>query len=230
MINNIAEKNLKCLILFGSHARGDHSLHSDIDLLGIETSQDYTVRNVNTVNFSFYSPERALLMSNQGDLFYLHIISEGKCLFNEDFFTDLKNNFRYKDNYLSESSTAYYLALKIYEQRDNVKNWEIANKRISWCVRTILIAIGAERRIPAFSKTSLALILSEHEYRFSDALFLIDAKNNKVRNDLVINNLFLFLQRFSYLNKFINKKMFYSNGIIHSTIDAIINSTPVNYD
>ncbi|MBK4670272.1 nucleotidyltransferase domain-containing protein, partial [Enterobacter hormaechei] len=60
MIINQYNDNLKSLILFGSHSRGDNTIDSDIDLLGIDDAQKFTVRNIGKVNFSFYSTEKSL--------------------------------------------------------------------------------------------------------------------------------------------------------------------------
>ncbi|WP_420255469.1 nucleotidyltransferase domain-containing protein, partial [Leclercia adecarboxylata] len=111
--------HIKSLILFGSHSRGDNTIDSDIDLLGIEDAQQFTVRNVEKVNFSFYSTEKSLQMCKEGDLFFLHIISEGKCLFNDSFFNQLRNSFRFKESYLNEAAIAYYLAQKIIKNSPN---------------------------------------------------------------------------------------------------------------
>ena len=181
------DENLKCLILFGSHARGDQTIESDIDLLGINESKKFTVRNIDSVNFSFYSPTKALDMSCNGDLFFLHIIKEGKCLFNEVFFTQLKSSFRFKNSYIDEASVAFYLALKIFENKDKIINWPVANKRISWCVRTILIALSAENKTPYFSKSQLSLALINNGFSFEDSILLIDAKNKKEKSDYILN-------------------------------------------
>lgn len=229
----IFEKNctpLKSLILFGSHARGDQTINSDIDLLGIDDSQKFSVRNIDTVNFSFYSEKKAFDMSRNGDLFFMHIVNEGKCLFNENFFDTLKRSFTFKDSYLEEASTAYYLGLKIIEHSNNITNWKMANKRISWCVRTILIAISAESRKPFFSKFELSNALINNGFSHSESFSLIDAKNAHDRNENILNLLSELLLKYNYLHKLVNKKIFYSNSIVHTTLDAIINSIPINYD
>lgn len=224
------DENLKCLILFGSHARGDQTIESDIDLLGINESKKFTVRNIDSVNFSFYSPTKALDMSCNGDLFFLHIIKEGKCLFNEVFFTQLKSSFRFKNSYIDEASVAFYLALKIFENKDKIINWPVANKRISWCVRTILIALSAENKTPYFSKSQLSLALINNGFSFEDSVLLIDAKNKKEKSDYILNLLLYFTVKYSFLKSKIKKKDFYSSSIVHVTLDTIINSIPVNYE
>ncbi|QRG79201.1 nucleotidyltransferase domain-containing protein [Citrobacter sp. R56] len=230
MIFESKNTDLKCLILFGSHARGDQTISSDIDLLGIDDSQKFTVRNIDTVNFSFYSSDRALHMSCSGDLFFMHIVNEGRCLFNDPFFEKLKSCFNFKESYLEEASTAYYLGLKIIELSNNITNWKMANKRISWCVRTILIALSAENRTPFFSKSELSNALIKEGCSHFESLLLIDAKNSQDKDERTLELLSELLKKYSFLHNLVNKKNFYSNGIVHTTLDAIINSIPISYD
>ncbi|QFH63259.1 nucleotidyltransferase domain-containing protein [Leclercia adecarboxylata] len=222
--------HIKSLILFGSHSRGDNTIDSDIDLLGIEDAQQFTVRNVEKVNFSFYSTEKSLQMCKEGDLFFLHIISEGKCLFNDSFFNQLRNSFRFKESYLNEAAIAYYLAQKIIKNSPNISNWSVANKRISWCVRTILIALSAEQRNPIYSKTQLSAKLIEIGFESKSTLLLIDAKKINYENKDILNLLSYFIYKYSFLEKELSKKEFYSSGIVHSTLDAILNSVPSHYE
>ncbi|HFE3557097.1 nucleotidyltransferase domain-containing protein [Enterobacter hormaechei] len=230
MIINQYNDNLKSLILFGSHSRGDNTIDSDIDLLGIDDAQNFTVRNIGKVNFSFYSTEKSLEMCSQGDLFFLHIIREGKCLFNDTFFNELKNSFKFKKSYLREAAVAYYLAQKIIEHSSTISNWIIANKRISWCVRTILIALSAEQRSPIYSKLELSSKLMEIGLENQSTMLLIDAKNFNFENQEILSILAYFLYKYSFLEKELNKKEFYSSGIVHSTLDAILNSIPNQYE
>ncbi|HGY2284824.1 TPA: nucleotidyltransferase domain-containing protein [Citrobacter braakii] len=230
MIFNQYNENLKSLILFGSHSRGDNTIDSDIDLLGIDDKQKFTVRNIGKVNFSFYSTDKSLEMCRQGDLFFLHIVSEGKCLFNDHFFNELRNSFRFKESYLSEAAVAYYLAQKIIKNSSDISNWIIANKRISWCVRTILIALSAEQRNPIYSKTELSTKLIEIGFENNSTMLLIDAKKFNTKNNEILSFLSYFLNKYKFLEKELNKKNFYSDGIVHSTLDAILNSTPSHYE
>ncbi|OAT30048.1 hypothetical protein M976_01168 [Buttiauxella ferragutiae ATCC 51602] len=229
MIKIKNENALKCLILFGSHARGDIDIHSDFDLLGIDDSKDYTVKDVGKVNFSLYSSSEALKLSSEGNLFFLHIITEGKCLFNEDFFSQLKSVFSYKESYLEDAIIAYFLAEKILEKKEIITNWVIANKRISWCVRTILIAISANNRNPIFSKYELASVAFKNKYSSQQSITLIDAKSKDSRDENILFLLTEFLIEYIYLKDKASKGMLYSKGIVSSTLLSIVNTTPVFY-
>lgn len=224
MIINYSEKKLSCLILFGSHARGDTDKNSDFDLLGVDNSQSHTVRDNGKINFSLYSSGEILTMSENGDLFLLHITKEGKCLFNDDFFEEVKRRFKYKSSYFNEASTAFFLAKKILENNFRIQNWPLANKRISWCVRTILISESAEIRKPVFSKDGLASALSTHKFEKTDAMTLIDAKANKYKNEKIIFLLEEFLNHYKHLISNKKKIEMYSQSIVHSTLDRIINT------
>lgn len=229
MIDIENQNALKCLILFGSHARGDIDIHSDFDLLGINDSKDYTVKDVGKVNFSLYSTSESLKLASEGNLFFLHIIKEGKCLFNDAFFSQLKESFIYKKSYLEDAVVAYFLAEKILGHKDIITNWVIANKRISWCVRTILIALSANEKKPIFSKYELANVAFKRNYSPKESISLIDAKSRDKKDDKILLMLQDFLIEHQELKGQISKGILYSKGIVSSTLFSIINTSPVFY-
>ena len=226
MINNHLEKNLSCLILFGSHARGDNDQYSDLDLLGIDDNQHHTVRDYGKVNFSLYSSTEAIEMVKRGDLFFLHIIREGKCIYNEEFFLNLQKEFKFKKSYFEEASIAHFLGENILKNEHKIKNWAIANKRISWCVRTILISESADIRLPVFSKIKLSKVLSNKKFSDSDSLYLIDAKSKKNKDSRLIILLNCFLEQYQHLKTDNKKGYLYSQSIVSSTLEKIISTKP----
>lgn len=204
-------------------------MHSDFDLLGINDSRDYTVKDVGKVNFSLYSTSESLKLASEGNLFFLHIVKEGKCLFNDAFFSRLKECFTYKESYLEDAVVAYFLAEKILAHKDIITNWVIANKRISWCVRTILIALSANEKSPIFSKYELANIAFKSNYSSQESLSLIDAKSTNDKDDKILSMLQDFLIEHCNLKGKISKGVLYSKGIVSSTLFSIINTSPVFY-
>ncbi|MFM4919079.1 nucleotidyltransferase domain-containing protein [Aeromonas dhakensis] len=233
MISNI-NKNLQCLILFGSHARGDVDKNSDLDLLGIDNTTQHKTVSVNKVNLSLYTLENLITMAKNGDSFVLHLIKEGKCLFGEETFNLIKKSFQYKDSekYLEDAKAAYYLASKIYDSRHDVPHskWWLANKRISWCVRTILISILMCNRNVVFSKSALAEYLSKSHSNisFEDAMLLVDAKSHSEKDDAILQLLTVFLASKPELNH-IEKKEIYARDIISKTINNIISHDDYRY-
>lgn len=228
MIELIKNESLDCLVLFGSHATNEADNDSDIDLLGINNSTTRTVRENGKVNLSLYSLSELENMAKSGDIFILHVLLEGICVFNQDIFNRLKEKFKYKDNYNIDIATAFYLAGVILREKDNISNWAIANKRISWCVRTILISISVENRMPIFSKRKLSVSCVNYGLSFEDSFFLVDAKSNKEKNNKILNSLSIFLEHYKEKNKKMNLNV-YSSGIVVATLDSIL-STPTFYE
>lgn len=87
------------LILFGSYSRGDFDSQSDIDVLEvtIEIEKPYSS---NEINFSTYSLEQLMAMAKEGNLFILHIISDGKVISGDKKILDiLKTTYKKQENY-----------------------------------------------------------------------------------------------------------------------------------
>lgn len=224
MIELIKNDSLNCLVLFGSHATNEADEDSDIDLLGINDSSLRTVRENGKVNLSLYSFSELKEMARAGNIFILHVILEGICVFNPRVFDELKREFHYKDDYNIDIATAFYLAKVILNERENISNWPIANKRISWCVRTILISISVEKRIPIFSKRKLAMSCINTGLSFEESFCLVDAKSNKERNEELLLSLSIFLEYYKDYNEEIKMNVF-SSSIVVATLDSILNSS-----
>lgn len=228
MIDLIKNDDISCLVLFGSHATNEADEESDIDLLGINRSTLRTVRENGKVNLSLYSLDELTRMAQSGNIFLLHVLLEGICIYNPDIFNNLKDKFKYKENYDIDIATAFYLAKTIFRERDNISNWIVANKRISWCIRTILISISVHKRHPIFSKRKLASSCINTGLNYESSFSLIDAKSNKERNDNILNYLNVFLGFYDNYNEEIKNSCF-SSGIVVSTLDSIF-KTPSFYD
>lgn len=179
----IKNHDLKCLAILGSHARGDDDRNSDIDLLGIIDKKDYAVSNVKKVNLSIYSEEYLRSMMISGDLFALHVVTEGIPLVNKPLFLDICTNFSYKENYTHEKKLSFLMGSMILKNIDDIKNWNIANKRIAWCFRTYIIATMAENKSPSFSKQNISLYghMIHPSISYEE---ILNAINFKHRNDL----------------------------------------------
>ncbi|HDZ8857654.1 TPA: nucleotidyltransferase domain-containing protein [Aeromonas dhakensis] len=144
------------LSIYGSRSRGDHSESSDIDLFAI-TDEDHYKMVVNGItNMACYPTFLALQRANEGDLFILHLCEEAKELYHSEIsLKQLKEAFKYKDNYCHEIMCASDLAWYLIDFKNEIRNPLLINKRIAWCVRTIIIAKSAERRKPVFSTKGL---------------------------------------------------------------------------
>lgn len=144
------------LALYGSRARGDNSKKSDVDLFAITDDPEYRMLVNGNTNVACYPLSLALERAAEGDLFILHICSESKKIY-ESFgeLNELISTFRYKEDYILEISHASDLAWFLVDSAPDFRNFTLLNKRIAWCVRTILIAKSAQIKKPCFAASKL---------------------------------------------------------------------------
>lgn len=181
-------KGIDCLVVIGSHARGDDDYDSDVDLLGISEYLDKKIFYVNKVNLSVYSYKHIENMMKDGDLFALHLKLEGKALINSVMFNRLIRKFRYKTNYTYDKKISFVMGMNILQYENEILNWEVANKRIAWCVRTFLLSSMAEEKNVSFSKKDIALFSQERKYlSYRDCLDLINAKSFKGKRNTLLD-------------------------------------------
>jgi len=113
---------VRSVILIGSQARGDPHIYSDIDLLVISKSVlerrwFYSLlpceMNIKELSILPYTTSIFTQLHNEGSLFIAHVLNEGKILYDDGYFTDLK-----------------MLPFKI--QRESILlQWDIIKQRIS---------------------------------------------------------------------------------------------------
>lgn len=185
--------SITTLVLYGSCAREDSSASSDVDLFGIGHENDYRMVVASKVNLAVYSKEAALKMSRSGDLFMLHIVREGRPIYDERvFFRELSSAFEFKLNYSHEVENATELGWALLNSAATTKNWALLNKRMAWCVRTILIARAADDRKAIFSARALS------EYSGSKTVpLLIENKDSSTRPRRALDMFEEFLLRHS---------------------------------
>jgi len=144
------------LLLYGSRARGDFRKNSDVDLLSIKADGQIRFReekrNVTLHEYSFsYLLDKAM----NGDLFVLHLVSEGESLADDlGLFVKIKEAYEYKDNYDTEKLEASAVATYCLLQNVNFKE-SFVKKRLIWAIRTLIIASAAEERKPVFSSSMM---------------------------------------------------------------------------
>lgn len=178
------------LALYGSRARGDNSEQSDVDLFAITDDHEYRMIVDGKTNIACYPLSLALERAMEGDLFILHICSEAKELYSPlGELNDLKSAFCYKDNYFREISQASDLAWFLADSGPNFRNFTLLNKRIAWCVRTILIAKSAQIKKPYFAASKLVELSG-----MPQTAMLIDGKNSISFRPELIEQLVCFLK------------------------------------
>lgn len=142
--------------IFGSHARGDFNENSDIDLLAVVDDAVFSSFSHGKLNVSFYPGEKLLEDARQGNLFVMHIVREAVVTYDQSGFHALVlNNFAERSCYRREIDSASDLGWFLLFQQAKFKNRDVVNRRISWCVRTILIALTVEEGKPAFAPHEL---------------------------------------------------------------------------
>lgn len=183
--------NIASLIIYGSCARGDNVATSDVDLLSLTSEGDYRMIVQNKINLALYPRSDAFEMAKTGELFMLHIVREGRALI--DFDTDfekLKADFQFKPSYGTEISNATALGWALIQLGREVKNFALVNKRIAWCIRTILIAKAAERKEAIFASQALAKFAND-----PSLANLIENKNSSTSNQKIYKPFQDFLEK-----------------------------------
>lgn len=149
--------NFSSLVLYGSCARGENNSNSDIDMLAIHGGSSYEMLYLGNLNVSAYPLEQAILKAKSGDLFISHVVYEGKIVTDKfGHIEEVFGSFVYKDSYISEKNMAADLAWYLILYSKNIDDYSMLNRRLAWCIRTMLIAEAAEAKVPVFSSSGLA--------------------------------------------------------------------------
>ena len=168
--------SISSIILYGSRARGDHRRDSDVDLLGVvDTPTISRTPAVRGANLHLYPFDYLINKAKSGDLFLLHLTSEGKPLFDSfGIFKSLQESFKYKKSYSKEISEGTAVVLFLCSNPAALKK-ETGRKRLVWGFRTILIGAAADRGLAIFSSRKLE--------EFSNIENLKTSIDNKFRTD-----------------------------------------------
>lgn len=145
------------MALFGSRARGDDDPTSDVDILFITNEEKPRLINSSRMSCSFYPSAYLIAKAKEGDLFILHLVREAKVIFDEKMdFAAMTKAFRLKKSYGQEIEKASSLGRFMLRYGEGYEDAELVNRRIAWCVRTILIARAAEEGKSIFAADALA--------------------------------------------------------------------------
>jgi hypothetical protein len=143
------------LILYGSKARGDARLNSDVDLIFASDDDELgSPSQANGVSVHRYPKGWLEKESVAGNLFAYHVAFEGIGLEDpQDFLSRLRDLFQRKASYAEDIGIAA-LVLKMLIERDWTHNFD-ARRRFFWALRTVLIGASAEAGTPIFSAESM---------------------------------------------------------------------------
>lgn len=201
---------ISAMFLYGSHARGDEDIYSDTDLLLI--SRDDRPQHVQKghLSTSIYPLDDLLNRAQQGDLFVCHIAREAKAIYDPSKQLELlRDHFFLRASYTQEITQASDLGWFIVDFGHESSFQSLLNRRIAWCVRTILIAKSAERKRPVFSAAELAAFAES-----SDVLKLIKNKETDRADPEAISMLRNFLLSFG-AKKFRRNATSYGSYVKH---------------
>ena len=174
------------MAVFGSRARGDDDPKSDIDILLITSGKKPRLVNKDRLSFSLYPSKWLLKKAQAGDLFVFHLVREAKVIYDSrGDFARMCVAFQQKDSYELEIRQASTLGWFLYRYGAEFDSYNQINRRMAWCVRTILIARTAEAGEPVFSAAALS--------RFAKSRAVEQLIKNKSDDDLNPENFALFL-------------------------------------
>lgn len=129
------------------------------------------------MSLSLYPTRHLLRSARSGDLFVCHLVQEAKVLYDDQGrFEKVRQEFRLRDSYGDEVKKASELGWFLINHGRRFKNSATVNRRIAWCVRTILIARTAEARHPVFAADALA--------KFAGSVKVEQLIRHKSSNDL----------------------------------------------
>jgi len=230
-MNDYMNSNIISLIVFGSYARGDTDEFSDLDLLGIVDDKILKSTPVRDINLSIYSIGKLIELMETGDLFALHLKMEGRALFGDAIFHEVIKKFKYKETYASDIAYALLMGSLIIENKSIIKNWFIANKRIAWTVRTIIISLSAENREPVFSKNAISNYIEIPGLSNKDILAIINIKREKEPDLEILEKLSDFYSFFKNDMEIISlETLKFDMEFINQTLNKILNEDIVSYD
>ncbi|MEP1575998.1 nucleotidyltransferase domain-containing protein [Roseibium album] len=179
---------IEALMLYGSAARHDTDENSDIDILAVcDTDRPYS-HKVDGIEIQFINAKKLIEMGRSGDLFALHLALEGQVIF--DFsgqLSNLKSCAVPRKSYAKERREAFDLAWFLHDFGQEYEP-ELVNRRIAWCVRTVVISLLAEKNDIAFSPTVLA-----ERFPLYGVPFLIDLRRSDLQTYARIGQLESFL-------------------------------------
>jgi hypothetical protein len=164
------------LILYGSRARGDARVGSDIDIILAEEGDHVGRPRANSgISIHQYGKTWLVNQARIGNLFAYHVAHEGRPLLDElHFLQEMRTAACLKASYGAERRTAA-LIMRLLLERDWQSNAEI-RRRYFWALRTMLITATADRGEPAFASRDLEVAvridgLTQHIDSRNDASF-----------------------------------------------------------
>lgn len=168
------------IYLFGSYARGDFNKDSDIDILIL--SNKYKRRfDIGKYSYSPYTKETLKKMANDGSLFILHIIEEGKKLEGVDIVNFLSENFRKKESYESyRKDLRDCLPLLDINEKLFKNNKSKFARFQKYMIRSFIYSLSVDQGFNEFNiNTVLEYLKLERFQRYFKAKWILEINYNK---------------------------------------------------
>lgn len=140
---------------YGSRARGEASVKSDVDLILAEEGDDIkSPMIVSGLSVHRYSKGWLLKGARDGSLFVYHVAFEGVSLCGGDeLLLELRKSFKKKTSYSDERLEAL-LILRFLLESDWCSKQDI-QQRYFWAIRTIVVCFSADNGRPCFASSCL---------------------------------------------------------------------------
>ena len=215
---------MKALAIFGSTARNERSFDSDIDMIGIYDEKKISSVSKGNVSLFLY-PETILREKmTSGDLFALHLVKESIPIYGHEQLESIYKDFKYKKNYAMEINTAIKVSDEIISRYKSLSDYKEANKKMAWCLRTVIISISAQDKTPVFSKKSLSEYVKIEDIEPRIILALINVKS--IRGKLPKRVIDFFSITFSNLSrKYVFDHDNYDEALFHKILKGIETNT-----
>jgi len=216
--------NALAMMVFGSVARGDNVDTSDTDILVVvECGVPKAIKN-DVLEIQYLTKDILMSMAKNGDLFALHLAIEGNIIFDHQaIFKDFRENMKVRDNYMDIKKGASDFGWFLGSYGDSYENQRLVNKRIAWCVRTILISKIVENGRFVFSPSGL-----KKEFCNKGIDLLIDLRRSELKSDVRFSALQDFLIEHGSSKPIVSTKeefvaYFFENGppVACTTITAL---------
>ncbi|WP_320738474.1 hypothetical protein [Enterobacter sp. 168J2] len=220
---------MKALVIFGSTARNERSFDSDIDMLGVYDKEKILSVSKESVSLFLY-PETTLREKMvSGDLFALHLVKESIPIYGSEIIKDIYSTFKYKESYTVEINTALKVSTEILSIYDKLRQHKSANKKIAWCLRTVIISISAQDRTPVFSKQKLSEYIKVTGFDSREILILINVKSiSKKLPSRIINRISCLFNELYIYSDFHNYS--YKQDVLYQMLhDIDSNNHSINY-
>jgi hypothetical protein len=157
--------SVKAVWLFGSRARKDQSRGSDTDLLLVGSEGKHRNVSIGHLSMFFYPWEKLLEDAQDGNLFTCHLVREAAPIYDpERFLGKLDDTFVLRRSYAAEIQQASDLGWFLDRHGSEIRPTVVV-RRMTWCIRTILIARSAEAGNPVFAPEALAQLARSNEAR-----------------------------------------------------------------